>query len=236
MPSISLNQSSKKTNAATLVLIVAVLIVGAAVGFLMLSRNSPSLSPVRRASEPTSAPAAFVPTKAVTTSPQLCPIDGATCSWSAVKDASGYAFTITDLTTGETIKEGVVPGLSVVFTPQVKHTYRCSVKAVNSCGEGPKAQAENTCEAQPTPTPTTTPPTSQTPTPTATPGVGTPTATPTATLTPSTANTATPTPTKIVAQSTSTPVPTALPKAGLFTPSILIVIIALSIIAMGFVL
>ena len=234
MPAVSLNQSKKKTNAATVVLVIAVLIVGAAVGFLVLSQNSPSLSPVRRASEPTVAPAALAPTKAVTTTPQLCPIDGATCSWSTVKDATGYAFTITDLTTGEIIKEGVVPGLSVVFTPQVKHTYRCSVKAVNSCGEGAKAQAENTCEAQSTPTPTATPPVTGTPTPTttptSTPGVGTPTATPTATLT------ATPTPTKAVAQSTTTPVPTALPRAGLFTPSILIVVIALSIIAMGFVL
>lgn len=226
MPAISVNSGKKKTNAATLVLLIAVLLVGAAVGFLLLTKDSPSLSPVRRASEITPTQS-VLPTKTVTPS-QLCPIDGATCTWSAVKDATGYSFMIKDLTTGELIKEGVVPGLSVVFTPQLKHTYRCTVKALNSCGEGLEKQTENTCDSHTTPTPTS----SATPTPTMTPGTGTPTMTPTPTAT----GTVTPTPTKTVAQATTTPIPTVIPKAGILTPSIMIIGIALSIIAMGFVL
>lgn len=232
MPAISINSSKKKTNTATIVLVIAVLIVGAAVGFLLLTTGSPSLSPIRKASEITQTQDLLKPiTPTPTAVPQLCPIDGATCTWSAVKDASGYSFMIKDLTSGETIKEGVVPGQSVVFTPQIKHTYSCIVKALNSCGEGVAKQVENTCDSQITPTPTVV--ITGSPTPTMTPATGTPTMTPTPTST----GTLTPTPTtSVVTQTTTTPVPTSLPRAGLLTPSFMIIGIALSIIAMGFVL
>lgn len=157
-----------------------------------------------------------------------CPVDGASCSWTTTPGES-YQYTITDITTGKTIKKGSTQTGRVGFTPIAGHRYRCEVTPVNTCGEGPLSVAENTCGVgrnvpTTTPTPTPTPigrlitltpsptPTPETiPSPTPTPLTLTPTPTPIPTLTltppPSPTPTLTPTPTP-----SPTPIPTFTPQ------------------------
>lgn len=247
--SISSKPSSKTT---TIVLGIAVLIVGAIVGFLILTQNG-FLDPRNRAQElntvnttntlPTkntgtntntavvpTAPAKTAPAESSTSSPlgsgQICKQDGGFCRWTAAVNASGYRYQIFDKTSGSPVKEGVTKSLEISFTPLVNHTYSCVITPISSCGEGTKATGENTCRQDATPTPTKP---ATTPTVTLTPTAG---PSPTPTVGPSTTPTTKPTVTTV----STTPVTPTLPKAGFFTSSLLIVAIGFAIVALGFAL
>ena len=204
----------RKRETTVLVAVLIFLLVGVGVGLFLITRQQPTSFQERAQT-------------------QSCPVDGASCSWSAQSGASSYSFEIIDQTNGATVKTGTTQSTQVSFTPVAGHTYRCSVKAVNQCGEGPSSSATKTCVAIGTPTPTESPtdtptptPTGATPTPTTTPTPTptrdlTPTLTPTPTSTPPPGATNTPIPTEIiVAQATSTPTttgtpsPTEIPPAG----------------------
>ncbi|MFS8158659.1 MAG: hypothetical protein ACMG6E_00335 [Candidatus Roizmanbacteria bacterium] len=248
MPAASIS-SHKQPKVATLVLGVAVLIVGAVVGYLILTQNG-SLDLRNRAQEPNAVNTAnpndvstankVIPTTATKTLPtensstsplpsgQICKQDGGKCSWTPADNASGYRYQILDQTSGTTAKEGVTKSLEVSFTPLVNHTYKCIISAINICGEAAPASAVNTCKQDVTPTPQSSPTPGPSATPTLTPTPG-PSSTPT--VGPST------TPSPTTKPNVTTPIPTqALPKAGFFTPSLLIVGIGAAILAIGFAL
>lgn len=130
----------------------------------------------------------------------VCPANGGVCRWEPIEGVIKYQFEIKDLTNNTLVKSGETGESLVRFTPVADHNYECVVKAVNECGVGPEAKAQNTCEANVTPT--STPPDEATEIPTPT-GTLTPTATPT--------ETPTPTPEEEI---TSTPTPTPTEEEG----------------------
>jgi hypothetical protein len=238
MPAIS-TSSHKQSKITTIFLVVAILIVGVGIGFLYLTaggeqdvRDRASELDVNTAPSKTTD---ILPTSSAATtkkSPLLCPVDGASCMWNATVTASGYRFKITDLTTGQLVKEGVTQETLVSFTSEVDHSYQCVVTGINSCGDGPQGKGESMCTALVSPTPT--------PSPTLTPTKGpspTPTLTPTAgpSLTPTRGPSVTPT-TVLVSNPTTAPTTAALPKAGFLTQSILIIAIGIVVLSLGFVL
>lgn len=84
-----------------------------------------------------------------------CPVDGATCSWSASDGATSYHYKIEDATSGTLVKEGNIsaPTTQVNFTSEVGKTYKCTITPQNDCGTGASKNAVSTCTPQPTPTP-----------------------------------------------------------------------------------
>ncbi|OGK19935.1 hypothetical protein A3C23_04515 [Candidatus Roizmanbacteria bacterium RIFCSPHIGHO2_02_FULL_37_13b] len=217
----------------TMLLTVAILLTGILAGFLFISLNNMNepQTTTDKAAEPES----------------MCPSDGASCTWQyGDKGDVTFEYTITDQTTGKTVKTGQTADNKVTFTPQVNHKYSCKVVVVNECGEGPAKEATNTCSGQIQPTATPEPTTPQpTPTkilPSVTPG---PTSTPVPTLKPNEPS-KTPTPTEVsivvtsqpattvvVAQKTITPTP---PPSGNLLPSLILIIAAVTIVGLGLVL
>jgi hypothetical protein len=111
----------------------------------------------------------------------------ASCTWDPNSNASQYSIKITEVDTGDVLKEDLInSGITKeVFSVVENNTYRCEVAAVNASGiPGAAGADEQICQveasAQPTPT---TPPVPTTPvltsTPTATLVPQIPTATPT---------------------------------------------------------
>lgn len=106
----------------------------------------------------------------------------ASCSWNAQSDAASFNVTVTEVETGNLIKNNEVQtsGTTKVSFPITQgKTYKCDVVAVASCGTASAAGTDQLlCEADaiidtPTPTvaPTATPiPPTATPTPTLVPG------------------------------------------------------------------
>ena len=137
-----------------------------------------------------------------------------TCSWDAVVSASSYHYKVTNVDTGEIVKEDLnfkATTTKILFNSEPGVTYKCEVTANNMCGSGPSGQASGVCsKLTPTPTPTITvtptltPTSSPTSTITVTPTI-TPTSSPTSTPTIApVANVETPTPTLAATGTTTT--------------------------------
>lgn len=78
------------------------------------------------------------------------------CTWDALPDTEQYQVTITNKTSGDTIKSETIsaPATQLEFPSEEGVTYQCEVSAVNSCGTGNKTSSgPATCPIQPTPTP-----------------------------------------------------------------------------------
>ena len=217
----------------TVLLTLAILLTGILAGFLILSLNNLNepKTTADKAAEPES----------------LCPAEGASCSWQDTSTGSvTYEYTITDQTTGRTVKTGQTVDNKVTFTPELNHKYSCKVVAVNECGEGPSKETTNTCsgKVQPTITPEATKPLpSNTPTPSPTTPAATSTPAPT---TPPGQPSVTPKPTEVSIVATSVPAPTSLvvvktvtptpPPSGNLLPSLILIIAAITIVGLGLVL
>lgn len=81
-----------------------------------------------------------------------CTTVQATCRWDPTANATRYFVTVTEVTSGNTIKSEWVthPTTALTFSAQPGKTYRCNVSAENSCGQGSVSTAQVTC---PTPLP-----------------------------------------------------------------------------------
>lgn len=109
-----------------------------------------------------------------------CDLTQASCSWSSQSDAASFNVTVTEVETGNIIKNNESQSSSttkVTFPITQGRTYKCDVVAVASCGTQSAAGTDQLlCEADaiidtPTPTPVPAGPTSTpTPTPTLVPG------------------------------------------------------------------
>lgn len=155
------------------------------------------------------------PTPSPQTSPTpapYCQTGTGICTWDAISGADSYNVSVTDVTTGQTVKTVTVksPTIQVAFPDNEVDTYQCSVSATNVCGQTPPSKSPPSTCTLPTPTVTPSPlPTSTpmpTPTPTALP-TPTPTVVPTATPVPPTP---TPTPTAIPTPTRVPPTPTPI--------------------------
>jgi hypothetical protein len=148
----------------------------------------------------------------VTPTPGLCPSgtsDQGVCRWDALDGATSYNVSVTDTTTGQTVRSDTVqaPTAEFSFPDNGTDTYVCKVTPVNLCGQAPPTQSPpSTCTSPtptvPNPTPTVLP--SPTPKPSPTP---TPTPSPTVTPSPTPTPTAKPTPTPVVIVKTITQPP-----------------------------
>lgn len=148
----------------------------------------------------------------VSTAPPACQATTSTCQWDPADNAVSYNVTVEEIDGNGTIVKTILdnqqvtaPATSTTFISEANKSYRCSVTAVNACGNGVSGTATATCAA-PTATPTPLP--SSTPTPV--PPTNTPTPLPTNTPTPLPTNT--PIPPNTPVPPTNTPVPpTATP-------------------------
>jgi hypothetical protein len=185
--------------------------------------GAPVTSPVKVCTAPTPTPSTSP------TPPPVCPSGTATegtCTWDALSGADTYNVSVTDKTTVQIVKSGVVqsPNTQFSFPDNEVDTYVCSVSASNVCGGNtPVKSPPSTCmvptpTVSPSPTPTVVPSSTPTPTPSPKP-TETPTPVPTATPTPK--PTATPTP-KPTATPTPTPQPTATPAPPTPTPVVIV--------------
>lgn len=259
----TVNNNQSKGKKIAILLVLLIIVTGVIALIIGLRLNEPQTIE-KRAAEPTPVVKKEI-TETQTAIPStgaLCPKDGGICQWTAAKGAKSYEYKIYDLTTEEEIASGITEERKVTFTPEANHEYRCVVKAVNECGEGPEAAGENLCEVEekptptptttstPTPTPTLTPTNTPTPGPSLTPTPGpsstpTPTPTPTPTNTPTPNPSGTPTPTEIILvnvtntpapqQPTSTPRP-APPVSGIVGPTQVLIGISILIILAGLIL
>lgn len=92
-----------------------------------------------------------------------CNFTQASCSWSSVSGATKYQVSVSQVESGESVKNEQVDGTVVrVEFPVVQNkTYKCDVAAINSCGStGPAGSHTLLCEADalvstPTPVPAT---------------------------------------------------------------------------------
>lgn len=98
-------------------------------------------------------------------SAQQCNFDMAACSWSATTGAVSYSIKVTEIDTGNVIKNERVGGTVTryAFPVTQNRTYRCEVAAINSCGEsGQTGEASALCAveglvASPSPSPSVAP-------------------------------------------------------------------------------
>lgn len=80
------------------------------------------------------------------------------CQWDSRPTATSYHYKITDVTSGNVIKEGDVNAsqTQVDFPSQPGRTYSCSITAINSCKSSNPKSTTITCPLPSTsPTPTT---------------------------------------------------------------------------------
>lgn len=151
-----------------------------------------------------------------------CPAQGASCQWPTAGSGVEYQYSITDMTTGESVVAGKTTDTKVAFTPLVDHRYRCSVKTINSCGTSPESVAEGTAGIAAESPAGQIPLGGATATPIASPSGSLSSASPSATLiptavkpTPTTVGQSSPTPTRIViVAATNTPGPSTTPQAS----------------------